>query len=400
MDRLIKYNCIFGGGGVRGMCYVGVLRALKELNIEIDNIAGSSVGAVFAGLLVEKKKKKEIQEMFFNFNFNMFRDININIFNTDISLSKGEIFLDWLREKIGKKVLGDKYRENSKVEFKDLDKNLHILTLDINTNTPYIFSKDNTPDEEVAFAIRTSACMPGLMKPINLGESILVDGDLIKSWAGCKIYNDLDTSNNRILEFRLEGKKDSTDFKNPVDYINSVISTIWYLCTENVYNLNHENDRYDYIILDTKDVVFFDFNIDRNKKEKLAEKGYQITKNYFQNVIIDKKKNILNVYKKILKNLNYLRNAINKNKPLDAVFTINEILSSMFEDLKYIDSSIYFKIKDFKESIITNTKKQFIFSSKMDNEKQIKERCEFIYMLVEERILEIEKYINLHCNKS
>ena len=72
----------------------------------------------------------------------------------------------------------------------------------------------------------------------------------------------------------------------------------------------------------------------------------------------------------------------------------------MFEDLKYIDSSIYFKIKDFKESIITNTKKQFIFSSKMDNEKQIKERCEFIYMLVEERILEIEKYINLHCNKS
>lgn len=400
MDRLIKYNCIFGGGGVRGMCYVGVLRALKELNIEIDNIAGSSVGAVFAGLLAAGYDEKEIQEMFFNFNFNMFRDININIFNTDISLSKGEIFLDWLREKIGKKVLGDKYRENSKVKFKDLDKNLHILTLDINTNTPYIFSKENTPDEEVAFAIRTSACMPGLMKPISLGESILVDGDLIKSWAGCKIYNDLDTSNNRILEFRLEGKKDSTDFKNPVDYINSVISTIWYLCTENVYNLNHENDRYDYIILDTKDVVFFDFNIDRNKKEKLAEKGYQITKNYFQNVIIDKKKNILNVYKKILKNLNYLRNAINKNKPLDAVFTINEILSSMFEDLKYIDSSIYFKIKDFKESIITNTKKQFIFSSKMDNEKQIKERCEFIYMLVEERILEIEKYINLHCNKS
>ena len=297
--------------------------------------------------------------------------------------------------------------DNENKNLNNLDKYLNYtkkltedLTLDINTNTPYIFSKDNTPDEEVAFAIRTSACMPGLMKPINLGESILVDGDLIKSWAGCKIYNDLDTSNNRILEFRLEGKKDSTDFKNPVDYINSVISTIWYLCTENVYNLNHENDRYDYIILDTKDVVFFDFNIDRNKKEKLAEKGYQITKNYFQNVIIDKKKNILNVYKKILKNLNYLRNAINKNKPLDAVFTINEILSSMFEDLKYIDSSIYFKIKDFKESIITNTKKQFIFSSKMDNEKQIKERCEFIYMLVEERILEIEKYINLHCNKS
>ena len=399
MDRLIKYNCIFGGGGVRGMCYVGVLRALKELNIEIDNIAGSSVGAVFAGLLAAGYDEKEIQEMFFNFNFNMFRDININLFNTDISLSKGEIFLDWLREKIGIKVLGDRYRENSKVKFKDLDKNLHILTLDINTNTPYIFSKENTPEEEVAFAIRTSACMPGLMKPISIGDAILVDGDLIKSWAGCNIYNDLNTSNNRILEFRLEGTKDSTDIKNPLDYLNSVISTIWYLCTENVYNLNHENDRYDYIILDTKNVILFDFNISQEEKEKLIYQGYQSTINYFTKTIIEKKKKILSSYKKIQQNFRFLRNAILKNKPIDALFTINEILSTMYEDTKYIDISIYYKIKELKEGLIANTKKQFLFSRKIDNEKQIKERCDFVKMLVDERINEIEEYIKKYCKK-
>ena len=100
----MKYNCIFGGGGVRGMCYIGALKALKELKIEINAIAGSSVGAVFAALLAAGYNEEEIKELFFDFNFNMFRDININIFNTDISFSKGEIFLDWLREKIGKKV--------------------------------------------------------------------------------------------------------------------------------------------------------------------------------------------------------------------------------------------------------------------------------------------------------
>ncbi len=399
MENSIKYNCIFGGGGVRGMCYIGVLKALKELDIELDNIAGSSVGAVFAGLLAAGYNEKEIQEMFFNFNFNMFRDININLFNTDISLSKGEIFLDWLREKIGKKVLGDRYRENSKVKFKDLDRNLHILTLDINTNTPYIFSKENTPEEEVAFAIRTSACMPGLMKPISIGEAILVDGDLIKSWAGCNIYNDLNTSNNRILEFRLEGTKDSTDIKNPLDYLNSVISTIWYLCTENVYNLNHENDRYDYIILDAKNVILFDFNISQEEKEKLIYQGYQSTINYFTKTIIDKKKKVLNSYKKIQQNFRFLRNAIIKNKPIDALFTINEVLSTMYEDTKYIDISIYYKIKELKEGLIANTKKQFLFSRKIDNETQIKERCDFVKMLVDERINEIEEYIKRYCKK-
>ena len=175
MAGQIKYNCIFGGGGIRGMCYVGAIKALKELNIELSSIAGSSVGAVFAALLAVGYNEEEIKELFLDFNFNMFRDININLFNTDISLSKGEIFLDWLRVKIGKKVLGDKYK-NQTIRFKDIEKDLHILTLDINTNTPYIFSKEETPDEEIALAVRTSASLPGLMKPVNIGDAMLVDG--------------------------------------------------------------------------------------------------------------------------------------------------------------------------------------------------------------------------------
>ena len=68
MDKSIKYNCIFGGGGIRGMCYIGAIRALKELNIEINSIAGSSVGAVFAALLASGYGEEEIKELFFDFN--------------------------------------------------------------------------------------------------------------------------------------------------------------------------------------------------------------------------------------------------------------------------------------------------------------------------------------------
>lgn len=389
----IKYNCIFGGGGVRGMCYIGALKALNELNIEIGSIAGSSVGAVFAGLLAVGYSQEEIKELFFNFNFNMFRDLNINIFNTDISLSKGEIFLDWLREKIEGKL------NKTKVRFKDLKKDLYILTLDMNTNTPFIFSKETTPDEEVAFAIRTSACMPGLMKPVSLGNSLLVDGDLIKSWAGWKIYDDLNTSETRLLEFRLEGSKEDNEIKNPMEYLNSVISTIWYLCTENIYNDNQKNDRYDYVVIDGKDVILFDFTIEKDIKEKLVQRGYRTTKDYFSKTLIEKKKNILPIYINIGKKLERFRNTIIKNSPQEALCTINDILSTMHDDTKYIDVSICEKLKELKECLQLNVKKIFL-TQKIENEKQVKDRTEFIQMLVNERIEDISLYLKKFGNIS
>ena len=390
----MKYNCVFGGGAIRGMCYIGAMQALQEFNVEISSIAGSSVGSVFASLFALGYSIDEIKEFFLDFNFNMFRDINISLFESDLSISKGEIFLDWLREKIEKKYFGKSYKKDTKrVRFKDIEKNLYILTLDINTNTPFIFSKENTPDEEIAFAVRVSAGMPGLMKPVNYGTAILVDGDLIKSWPAWKVFTDLNTSENRLLEFRLEGSRENQEIKNPLDYVNSVLSTIWYLSTENIYNLYHENDRYDYVIIDTKDVIMFDFTLDKNEKEKLIERGYETTKKYFLETLPQKKKVVLETYKKLLLNLNILSNSIKSNNARDSIFVTNEILSSFIDDSKYIDSSICEYIKNFKESLIINIKKKFMFNKVIENQKQAEETVNHIKMLVQERIEEINFYI-------
>ncbi len=390
----MKYNCVFGGGAIRGMCYIGAMQALQEFNVEISSIAGSSVGSVFASLFALGYSIDEIKEFFLDFNFNMFRDINISLFESDLSISKGEIFLDWLREKIEKKYYGKNYKKDTKrVRFKDIEKNLYILTLDINTNTPFIFSKENTPDEEIAFAVRVSAGMPGLMKPVNYGNAILVDGDLIKSWPAWKVFTDLNTSENRLLEFRLEGSRENQEIKNPLDYVNSVLSTIWYLSTENIYNLYHENDRYDYVIIDTKDVIMFDFTLDKNEKEKLIERGYETTKKYFLETLPQKKKVVLETYKKLLLNLNILSNSIKSNNARDSIFVTNEILSSFIDDSKYIDSSICEYIKNFKDSLIINIKKKFMFNKVIENQKQAEETVNHIKMLVQERIEEINFYI-------
>ncbi len=388
LGKRLKYNCVFGGGGIRGMCYIGALNALMEKNIELESIAGSSVGAVFAALFAVGYSADEIKSLFMDFNFNMFRDLNINLFNSDISLSKGEIFLDWLREKIAKKVLGKSYSKKNKVLFKDINKDLYILTVDLNTNTPFVFSKSTTPNEEIAVAVRASAGLPGLMKPFNYNNMMLVDGDLIKSWPAWKIYSELNISNNRLLEFRLEGSRDGSNIKNPLDYLNSIINSIWFFSTENVYNSFSKNDKYDFVVIDTKDLILFDFTIDKNLKEQLIEKGYYVTKDYFERTIVQKRKIISDKYCNILKRTKILNKIISKNKAQEVIMVINEILSEMNEDCEYIDETIYKKLKELKEETVINIKK-CLFSKKIINDKLIKEKNEYIIKMLEEKIDEI-----------
>ncbi len=396
MTYKIKYNCVFGGGGIRGLCYIGAIRALEEYNIELNSLAGSSVGAVFAMLYAIGYSSDEIKDFFMNFYFNMFRDINIKIFDGDISISKGEIFLDWLREKIEKKFYSQNYIKgnNPPVCFKDLKKDLSILTLDLNTNTPYIFSKENTPDEEVALAVRISAAMPGLMKPVQKYENILVDGDLIKTRPAFKIYENLNNADTRLLEFRLEGTRTGSNLKNPSDYINSVISTIWYLSTEHIYDLYHQNDRYDFIITDTKDVIMFDFTVDKTVREELIEKGYNTTKYYLTKTLVEKKKIIAEIYKDILSKLKNAEKQINANNADMFNCIINEILADMHENAKYADISIYDEIKKLKNLIIKNIKPRFLFANKIKNITEIKKQTDYIKILLSERITDITDYIN------
>ena len=45
-----KIGLALGGGGAKGAAEVGVLKALEEAGIQVDYIAGTSVGAIVGGL--------------------------------------------------------------------------------------------------------------------------------------------------------------------------------------------------------------------------------------------------------------------------------------------------------------------------------------------------------------
>ena len=45
-----KIGLALGGGGAKGAAEVGVLKVLEEAGIQVDYIAGSSVGSIVGGL--------------------------------------------------------------------------------------------------------------------------------------------------------------------------------------------------------------------------------------------------------------------------------------------------------------------------------------------------------------
>lgn len=387
-----RYICIFGGGAIRGVVYPGAVKALEELEIEIPAYVGSSVGAIFAGLCAVGYKSSDLGKILHEFNAFMFKDINFSLGN--FSLSKGEIFENWLREKIESAYYKDSYKkgENASITFSKLEKDVFVLATDIKTNKRFVFSKYSTPNFELAKAIRISSSFPGLMKPAEIDDRILVDGDLAKSlplWKGIKDLRDEDC---RILEFRLEGN--CMNLKSVLDYMNTVYGSMSYFCSENLENIFGQKDKFDYILIDTKDVLLFDFQMSNEEKDKLAQIGYDTTMKYFTKTLVDKKRLLLPFYENSLKILQNLQNKIKQNNVKEVKNLI--IKFSLIDDSDYqnADTAVISKAKEiFTE--LSNDMEENLFGliGKIRNSKKHLENIEELIAVFDEKVKNFSAYI-------
>ncbi|MGV8095194.1 MAG: patatin-like phospholipase family protein [Mangrovibacterium sp.] len=55
---------VLSGGGAKGLAHIGVIKALEENNIPIDYVAGTSMGAIVAGLYAAGFSTEEMEELF------------------------------------------------------------------------------------------------------------------------------------------------------------------------------------------------------------------------------------------------------------------------------------------------------------------------------------------------
>ena len=389
-----KYFAIFGGGGIRGLAYCGAYRALKECNINLTGYAGSSIGAVFASLLSVGYTYEEIYKILSDVSFDMFIDINIDL-KKELAISKGKIFLDWIRDKIEKKFYQENYKkgEMAPVKFSDIKNKLIIFSVDLTNMKYHEFSDNKTPDFEIARAVRASVSMPGLFTPLELDNNLIVDGDLLKSTPLWRASDTIKNLKERILEFRLEDNETPKKINNSIEYINRVYNAICGFATDYIVDLYREKDKFDYIKINTQDISVVDFLIPKEKKQELFNTGYTKTKEYFKEYIPQKRKALLKKYKTLISYIIKFQKEFNNSKIVNAYFTLCETFMFLCEEKRYLDLYIYQNLADFKNKFIKNYKTINFFGFKtaeLKNKEELSKILLDIIKNITQKINELE----------
>ena len=155
-----RVGLALGGGFARGLAHIGVLKVLEEENIQIDFIAGTSVGSVVGAAYASGISAKELEEIAALVRFKDFSRWSFSrfgIFNND----KLGVFL--------RKILRCK-------TFEELRIPLAVAATDIVTGEPAVFTSG-----ELINPVRASCAYPGMFHPVNINGRLLVDGLLAHS---------------------------------------------------------------------------------------------------------------------------------------------------------------------------------------------------------------------------
>lgn len=353
--KKFEYFCILSGGGIRGVSYIGVFRALKRLGVNIRGIAGASVGSIFATLYALGYTIEEMEEIFHNVKYENFKDINLSL-SKNFSIWKGDNIFNWITEIIEKKFYGENYEKdaNLPVKFKDIEKDLVIITTDISTGSYKEFSKYETPDESIAMAVRASISLPGIFKPTWVDENCIIDGDVIRGLPFWSYSKNMAPEDSRVLEFRLEGQSKNS-IENNIEYITAIVNTASNISTEFIMNKYSRNDRYDYIKINTKDTVPVDFSIKKEKILELSQLGFDATIQYFKQPLRDKKTKLIILYQEMLKEFQSLREFIKKQKSEEFKLSLNKTLLLIIKNKDLLEEGFYNDCVSLFEEILENT---------------------------------------------
>lgn len=153
-------SLVLGSGGARGHAHIGVIRALEERELEIRNIAGTSIGAVIGGVYSAGKLDTYTQ-----WAESLTRSDIVRLLDLSLSrkaLFKGERIFRVLQELIGNR------------DIEHLDHGFTAVATDIDAQREVWLNRG-----ALFRAVRASAAVPGIFDPVDIDGRTLVDGGIV-----------------------------------------------------------------------------------------------------------------------------------------------------------------------------------------------------------------------------
>jgi NTE family protein len=240
-----KVGLALGGGAVLGAAHIGVLRALKEHDIEIGWITGTSIGALVASLYVFDKDFDKVSEIAIDLNWKKIGKISLSRYGL-FSNKKIKRFLD---EAIGE------------VTFEQAGIPLAFVATNILNSEKVVLNKG-----DIAEAVMASTCIPGIFKPVKHNGMLLVDGGIVEN---VPVPTLRDMGAGRIIAVDLNARY---TYKKPENILQVLANSFHYTLMHAAKAQSGDAD-----ILIQPDLSGFN-RIDTHQTPGLIEKGYEEAK--------------------------------------------------------------------------------------------------------------------------
>lgn len=157
-----KIALVLGAGASKGFAHIGVLKILEAHKIPIHMIVGTSVGSFVGSLYAYGYDAYQLQTM----SFTLQREDLVDLTIPDNGFVKGEKlenYVNW--------ALRDTTIEKLRIPF-------YAVATNIQTGKEIVFGTGNT-----GTAVRASCSIPGIFKPVEISDSMYVDGGVVSPLA-------------------------------------------------------------------------------------------------------------------------------------------------------------------------------------------------------------------------
>lgn len=198
----------FSGGGAKGATYPGAYKALKDSNIfdDIESVAGSSAGAITAAFASSGMTASQLKSVSDTTNFKSLLGSKSHWYGLERT---GDPLYQFVSRQLKKNILDffdqnpyqekdderDDYISNllarcldsrSGITFSDISilhslypqtfKELTVTAVEQRTGDFQVFNSKYTPDIDIATAVRASASIPVLLRPVEINGRRYIDG--------------------------------------------------------------------------------------------------------------------------------------------------------------------------------------------------------------------------------
>jgi NTE family protein len=188
-----KIGLVLSGGGAKGFAHIGALKVIDSLGIEIDYVAGTSMGAIVGSLYASGYSGQQLEDLFNSQDFDLlindkFERSSQSFFERKNS-AKYAVSLPFEKFKItlpsalsrGQNVYNLLYELMLPVshikDFEELPIPFFCIATNIETGESLILDEGN-----LAEAVTASGALPSLFQPVVMGDKILIDGGVTNNF--------------------------------------------------------------------------------------------------------------------------------------------------------------------------------------------------------------------------